>query len=237
MSGKVLIVIPTLNRPKLCARAVESVLKQKYQDWIVLVLINGNPSAVLRDSYMQALSFATDSREGWPRKTDYEIRERSGLGWALNEAIKYGLRYHGQFDYWMNLEDDDELDPDYLNVMVEAIESSGADVVNCLQRQVPRKIQSDGGPMDANALQRQNWINWPMCLWRKEVYAEVGPISEDVGPATDWDYHLRCTAAGIKYHFVDKVLVTHHWHDDNYCLHVDGRRIIANKKAKGAYGI
>jgi len=247
MSGKVLIVIPTLNRPELCARAVQSVLRQKYKDWGCLVWLNGGPTDELLDSYELALWSAIDSREGWPRKTAIETSARSGLGAALNDALLYGFderpfdKRPSQVLYWMNLEDDDELDPDYLEVMVAALEESGADVVNCLQRQVPRKIQSDGGPMDAEHLLRRNWINWPMCLWRREVYAKVGPIAEDVGPATDWDYHLRCVAAGIKYHHVEQALVTHHWHDGgggspNYCLQVDGKPHIARKRAGGIYG-
>ena len=55
MSGKVLIVIPTLNRPELCARAVQSVLRQKYKDWGCLVWLNGGPTDELLDSYELAL--------------------------------------------------------------------------------------------------------------------------------------------------------------------------------------
>ena len=226
MSGKVLIVIPTLNRPELCARAVESVLRQKYENWECVVVINGQLKN--RSDYLGFLGSPPMNVHLW-KTAD------TGLGKALNYGIGFGIKDHLP-DYWMNLEDDDELDPEYLEVMVAALEESGADVVNCLQRQVPRKIQSNGGPMNTEHILRRNWINWPMCLWRREVYGKVGPIAEDVGPATDWDYHLRCVAAGIKYHHVEQALVVHHWHDGNYCLQVDGKPHIARRRAGGVYG-
>lgn len=235
MSGKVLVVIPTLNRPKLCARAVESVLRQKYWDWYLVVAINGMPEcmddwAIKEQKYKDAIG---DLPLG---KGHYMSCHEAGLGVTLNAVLKPALLGEcQQFDYWMNLEDDDKLYPDYLKVMVDALETSGADVVNCLQRQEPRKLQSAGGAMNADYLQSRNWINWPECLWRREVYERVGPVAEDVGPATDWDYHLRAVKAGIKYHFVGQTLVIHHWHNDNYCLHVDGKGVIAKKKAEGAY--
>lgn len=225
MSDKVLIVIPTLNRPEMCARAVQSVLRQKYENWECIVALNGGVK--LYGEYDVALADR-------PANVTLTWTPRVGLGVTLNDTLAVMCLLEP--DYWMNLEDDDELDPDFLEVMVSAAVESGADVVHCLQRQVPRKIQSDGGPMHPIYLQRRNWINWPMCLWRKEVYEEVGPIAEDVGPSTDWDYHLRCVKAGIKYHFVDQVLVTHHWHGDNYCLHVDGTQHIARRRREGVYG-
>ena len=239
--GKVLIVIPTLDRPEMCARAVESVLRQKYKNWYLVVAINGFPEYTCdweekEQAYRKAIG-SLDSGH-------FMSIQEAGLGHALNSALSPLLskRFWESMDdpslpdYWMNLEDDDELDTNYLEVMVAALEESGADVANCLQRQLPKKVHSNGGVMDTDRLQRGNWINWPMCLWRREVYEKVGSIAEDVGPAADWDYHLRCVAAGIKYHFVDCALVTHHWHGGNYCLQVDGKGMIARKKAEGAYG-
>lgn len=238
MSDKVLVVIPTLNRPEMCARAARSVLAQKYENWDCIIALNGMEGC----GHEKATAYTKALGDLLCRPSFYLWRMReSGLGKSLNYGVGLGLKVT-QASYWMNLEDDDELDPDYLEVMVSAAVESGADVVHCLQRQVPGKIQSDGGPMHPIHLQRRNWINWPMCLWRKEVYEKVGPIAEDVGPSTDWDYHLRCVKAGIKYHFVDRVLVTHHWHSGgkggtpNYCLLVDGRPYIAKRRAEGVYG-
>ena len=242
MSSKVLVVIPTLNRPELCARAVQSVLMQNYKDWYVIVAMNGFPECL--DEWEVKETQYQDAIGKLPLgKGHFMSYYAAGLGMTLNAVLEPALLgKHQQFDYWMNLEDDDVLDPEYLEIMVDALDSDpDVGVVNCLQRQFPREIQSNGGPMNAQRLQKTNWINWPECLWRREVYEKVGAIAEDVGPATDWDYHLRCIAAGVKYHHAEVALVTHHWHDGgknnspNYCLLVDGKQYIAKKRAAGAY--
>lgn len=229
MTTPILVVIPTLNRPEMCARAVNSLMGQSYQDWHCIVLLNGGHGRL--GEYEESLGDLLNLS-----RIELRTIHEAGLGVALNSA----LDAVGDFGMWAVLEDDDEWHRSFLHVMERELRTSGAGVANCLQQQVPEQIQSNGGPMVAEVIRRMNWINWPECLWRREVYETVGPIAEDVGPATDWDWHLRCVQAGIKYHFVQKTLVTHHWHRDtaspNYCLAVDGKPYIAKKMQEGRYG-
>lgn len=228
MSGKVLIVMPTYLRSHMFKRAIESALAQDYEDWHLALVING-----LKRHPEQTEKYLKEY-PGIPNdKVTLVLIQERGIGQALNAGL--GKSWPFKWEYWMNLEDDDTIDPTYLSKMVDALEShTNCGVVNCLQRQKPKEQQSNGGPITWEIL-NANWINWPQCLWRKSVYDEVGPIAEDVGPAVDWDWHIRCMYAGVKYYHLPQTLMTHYWHNTNYCTHVDGRPIIAKKIARGDY--
>lgn len=224
---RALVVIPTLDRPRMCARAVDSLMAQTCEDWSLVIAKNGGTECL--GSYVAELG---------PRLNDERVKmlvlPQNGLGYALNEALDPFLAGHRA---WANLEDDDEWHPYFLEVMLKHLKKG--DVAHCLQKQVPRPKQSNGGKMNASRLKWQNWINWPMCLWSARVYSEVGPIAEDCGAATDWDWHLRCVRAGMKYVFVDRALVTHHWHPNsgspNYCLRDRKNPIVSKRIEEGAY--
>jgi hypothetical protein len=208
----------------MCARAVDSLLAQTKDMWHCVIAKNGGTEFL--GSYVAHLG---------PRLNDQRIRllvlPGKGLGYALNQALGPFLP---SYRAWANLEDDDEWDPEYLEVMWQHLKS-GPDVVHCLQRQEPQAQQSNGGPMDAERIRRQNWINWPMCLFRAKVYRKVGPICEDCGPSTDWDWHLRCTKAGMEYKFIERDLVTHHWHGSNYCLSKRKPHVVPKRLEEGVY--
>jgi GT2 family glycosyltransferase len=222
----VLVLMPTLNRPVMCRRAVESLLRQNFAAWTLAIIKNGGNVSLKR--YLRELSDVI----GHPR-IKFMVCSNSGLGYALNQGIGHHLVGH---EYFAILEDDDEWDASYLKEMCHAATTSRADVVNCLQRQVPRRLQSDGGPMHAENLKMHNWINFPMCTFRSSLVERIGCFSEEVGPATDWDWHLRCVKAGARYKFVSKTLVTHYWHTNNYCIRTDGKPLIMQRMAQGVYG-
>ena len=221
--SSVLVVIPTWKRPKMCARAVDSLLAQSYDDWECVISKNGGTECL--GSYVAELG---------PRINDKRIRmlvlPGRGLGYALNQALLPFLAGH---QAWANLEDDDEWDEDFLNIMIR--ELCGVDIVHCLQRQEPMEKQSNGGKMNTTRLTRSNWINWPMCLFKNRVYKRVGPIAEYAGASTDWDWHLKCVQAGMEYKFVEKTLVTHHWHGGNYCTKEKKNAKVLNRIEKGFY--
>lgn len=211
----------------MCHRAADSLLRQSFDDWELVIAKNGGTSQLAE--YEDALAGVLVD----PRAT-LLVLPGKGLGYALNMACQEYLRGH---DYFANLEDDDEWFPEYLRTMVRVAERTGADVVHCKQRQVPRHAQSNGNPMDSKAIRGHNWINFPMCLFRAELFDKVGGFCNEAGPATDWDWHLRCLKAGARYEFVDKVQVTHYWHGDNYCLQDKGGRAFIERRMKeGVYG-
>ena len=84
-----------------------------------------------------------------------------------------------------------------------------------------------------------NAINFPMCLFRASLVERVGQFCNEAGPATDWDWNLRCINADAQYTFVPETLVTHYWHDGlspNYCLTHDANEFICQRQKEGVYG-
>ena len=216
MNNRVLVITPTLERPEMCRRAIESLVAQRHRNWTCVVAKNGG------DEHLPEYHESLDELLQLPN-VHLLVLPHKGLGYALNEAAMRYLGFHGMFAV---LEDDDEWDPDFLPVMTRELKANGAHVSHCLQRQVPGQKQSNGGPMNADSMRTHNWINFPMCLFRADLFFEAGGFSEEVGPATDWDWHLRCLKARARYHFVPQTLVTHHWHNGNYCLQENGRPAI-----------
>ncbi len=205
MEQRVLIVIPTRDRPWMCLRAIKSALGQTYVHWNMVVAKNDK---LKKEEYTSMFSRFHD-----PRITVMEY-PKSGLGYALNRACQGFLL---GFDLFTVLEDDDEIDPTYIEELVGFQKETGADVVHCKQRQVPDKLQSDGDHMNLVNIQKRNWINFPECVFKSSLY-EDHQFSEECGPSTDWDWHLQnVMVSNAEYRFLDKVLVTHHWHGRNYC--------------------
>ena len=224
--SKVLVIIPTISRPALCARAVESLVRQNFAAWDLGIVKNGGDANI--DQYITALErFLPHPR------IRLLVTFQGGLGNALNEGVRYFGRDH---EYFANLEDDDEWHPEFLRTMYREARGSAADVVHCKQHQEPMARQSEGSPMDMRTIRHRNWINFPMCLFRMGLFKRTGGFCNEAGPATDWDWHLRCLKAGARYHFVPETLVTHHWQGDNYCLKVQNNQFIQRRMEEGVYG-
>jgi len=226
MNSRILVITPTYERPEMCRRAIDSLVAQQCHNWTAVIAKNWGDHRLAQ--YQEALGDVLELPN-----VHLQVLPKRGLGYALNQAATAYLGFHDAFAV---LEDDDEWDPTFLPTMFRELRGNGAHVAHCLQRQVPRRWQSDGGPMNRDMIRSANWINFPMCLFRSDLYFATGGFSGEVGPATDWDWHLRCLKAGARYHFVNRVLVTHHWHNSNYCRQEQGRPAIMKQFKKGTYG-
>jgi len=224
-SPRVLVIIPTLNRPVMCRRAIASLLRQEFTNWSLVIAKNGKTHLREYADVFLDPAFA-DSR------ITYLILPKQGLGYALNE----GVALRGDHDYFAVLEDDDEWDAKFLSRLVAVGDSTQSDVIHCQQRQTPMKRQGDGVPMVRKDMHGHNAINFPMCLFRASLVGRVGQFCNEAGPATDWDWNLRCINANAQYTFVPEVLVTHHWHNSNYCLSHNSNDFIHKRQDDGVYG-
>ena len=225
--SKVLVIVPTVERPKTCLRAVQSLCKQKYKDWECLVVKNGDKMPDKK--YRQALSPALGGK----------VKMISVLNPGLPQALNTGCEaFLDEHEYFAVLEDDDEWMPNFLTSMTRAMQLfPKTDVAHCHQRQMPEKKQSNGGHMDSKRLLRQNWINFPMCLFRARLFKDAGGFDVLAGPATDWAWHLACVyGADANYKFVNETLVIHHWHGENYCLKVTNTAYIKKLIKRRKYG-
>lgn len=222
--AQVLVVIPTRNRPAMCARALASLNAQTLKDWEAIVVWNGSKHGPQYALHLH--DYLLDSRVHMVQI------QQEGLAVALNA----GFSFLGHHPFVWVLEDDDEAEAHFLEHMLASATNTGVDVVWCKQEQVPQKMQFRGDEDFSHGnMKKRNQINWPMCILRVGALKGVLPIDENVGPATDWDTHLRLLGAGAKYGFLNETLITHHWHETNYCLLESGKELILERVKQGYY--
>lgn len=100
------IIMPTFNRAYILPSAIDSVLKQTYQDWELIIVDDGST-----DGTLQLIQNFNDSR------IKYHAQEHKGPSAARNYAFTF---VEGEWIAY--LDSDNELFPDYLKEMVENIE-------------------------------------------------------------------------------------------------------------------
>jgi glycosyltransferase involved in cell wall biosynthesis len=115
-SPSVSIVIPTYNRGHLISRAIESIIKQTFNEWELIVVDDGST-----DNTEDAVrTFSSDQRVKYFRK------ENSGAAESRNAGVARATSRYITF-----LDSDDEAEPFWLERMLHTLESNAASVVCC----------------------------------------------------------------------------------------------------------
>ena len=183
------IIMPCYNCQSFVSRAIESVLKQTYTDW-ELILVNNNSddqTQSVLDSYCAL----------YPDKVFTYMEITPGAPAARNKGLQYAKGEWIQF-----LDSDDELYPDKIERQIEIAQKNNCDIVsgayylnklvdgkvlNILK--VPRNadiwkslISSKLGITSAN-------------LWRKESVVAVGGWDENMTSSQEYDMLFRMIVA------------------------------------------
>ena len=114
---EVTLIVPARNSAAYLGKCIESVLKQKYTNW-ELIIINDN-------SVDNTSDIAESYANGELRINAYDSPV-SGVSYARN----YGMRL-ARGRYIGFLDADDSLDPDYLSVLVGNANEENADISQC----------------------------------------------------------------------------------------------------------
>lgn len=176
MNVKVSVIMLTYNREKLLGRAIESVLKQSYQDFEFIIVDNGSEDNCkeVAESYAQRDS----------RIQSYQISKR-----CIGAGRNYGLS-KASGEYITFLDDDDWMYEDMLEYLVGLAEEYHADIALCSShKEVQGKLLDnccfDGilimdGPESVMELLKRKKYNaaYPSKLLRKELFTKI-PFRED----------------------------------------------------------
>lgn len=113
---KVSVLIPVFNAEDYLARCIDSVLAQTYRNFEIIAIDDGSSdgSASILDGY------AMDA----PGRFVVEHRENAGAAMARNRAMELATG-----DYIVFVDNDDYLDPDYLESFICAAGDGEADIV------------------------------------------------------------------------------------------------------------
>ena len=193
---KISIVVPLYNTPKkFLMEMVESVEKQSYQNWqLVLVNASGNYPEIEQKA-------KNDSR------FTYVVMEKN-LGIAENTNFGFS---HCTGDYIALLDHDDVILPNALFENVKAINEHGADVLYSdeitldgdLKHLIQFHFKSDYAP---DYLRSVNYITH-FLVFSRELFEKVGPYEDkQYDGAQDFDLTLRLTEQAKCVYHIKKVL-------------------------------
>lgn len=181
------VILPTCDRPQLLARAIRSVQDQRYENWELLVVDDGDDGAA--GAVVEA---AGDSRISLLRSVG------KGPGAARNTGLRAAT---GELAAY--LDDDNMMDSNWLYALVWAFEQRpdreilyGARVVDYPQRldgqeqgEMPRTFLY---PFDREALRRDNLVDIGAVAHR--IGLDEAWFDESLREMADWDFLLRLTA-------------------------------------------
>ena len=207
------VVIPTRRRPQLVARAIDSVLAQSFEDFEIIVIVDGAD-----DDTLSILRAQTDPR------LHYIVNPTAvGGGEARNIGVR---RARGQ---WIALlDDDDEWLPEKLEVQLDAVLSCDAPYPVGFCRVIarsergedvwPRRPPRAGEPLSEYLLARRSlfagegMISTSTLVVPRSLF-ELVPFDPDLRRHQDLDWVLRAAqVAGVQLVFSDRPLVI--WHMD-----------------------
>jgi len=211
---KVSVIIPTYNYGKYICDAVDSILKQTYNDYEIIVVDDGST-----DNTGEILKKYDD-------KLSYYYIENQGPAAARNLGIKKAKGKYISF-----LDSDDAFEPEKLEIQVDILEKqrnvgliySDFLYVNNTLASVYYNFKCKKLYSHTEALQylwHNNYINTSTVMTVKDYLFEAGLYNESYRYAEDYDLWLRL---GKHYEFycIHKPLVKTRSHNKNHCKKID----------------
>lgn len=189
------VIIPTFNSEKKIQVCLESVLKQSYSDFEVL-LIDG---ASVDNTIRIAESFSDDRIKIFSEKD-------SGIYDAMNRGIKYA---RGEWLYFLG--SDDKLH--HFSVLEEVSEDRNIEDYNVVYGSV-RVIgdttwSKDGeiydGKFDLKKLLKKNICHQAVFYRNEFIKSEIGFYNTNYNICSDWDFNFRCWAKG-EFYYNEKII-------------------------------
>jgi glycosyltransferase involved in cell wall biosynthesis len=206
------VIVPTYNQAQYLPGALDSLLKQTFEDWEAVVVNDGSTddSVEVMNQYARK-----DPRIRIVHKTN------GGVASALNEGIKNA---RGQWICWLS--SDDLFEPDKLEAHVQAIKDH-PDIrffhtnyyifdekrgLKCVLEEDPRNFVA---PVEFQVLHYldRNCANGISVVIHREVFERVGFFNEKYRYGQDFDMWLRINAQ-YRARFIDRKTVVTRWHSN-----------------------
>jgi glycosyltransferase EpsE len=196
MQPKVSIMMPAYNAGAFIAMAIESVLKQTWTNWELIIHDDGSSDGTLN----VALEFAEKDT-----RIKVSSSKNEGCPSARNRCL---ARVKG--DIVARQDADDLQSPDRIARQVNQLLASPVDIVTCKMFWLEGgelKLKN-AGPMDPDKYLAGKGGS-PVCAsvvaWA-DVYTEVGGFDESMLAGSDGDWNFRALKAGKVFGFVPEPL-------------------------------
>ena len=197
------VVVPTRDRVGLLKDALESVARQTYRNWEIIVINDGGEDI--------AGAIGALPKDVAAKISALRLRTSAGPGHARNRAIEAA-----RGDVVAFLDDDDLLLPGHLATLVAGLRASGAGVAYTLSEKVNERV-ADGKRLELqrNAVFQdlsysrelllvRNFIpidNWGI---RRACFEQCGVFDDSLACMEDWDLLLRFSERS-DFHRISKV--------------------------------
>lgn len=205
------VIMPTYNREKLLESSINSLLKQTYQNFELIIVDDGSidgTADVINSKYSKELNSG---------KIKYIYKENGGVCKARN----VGLRNVSK-EWIAYLDSDNYLDPCSLEAFVIAIVNNPhkktfyANLIGINGKKIV------GNKFDYESLLRENYIDLGVFVNHKSVYEKLGGFDENMTRLVDWDLIVRYTKVYTPY-YINKTTL---YYNDSQ----DYERITTNTK-------
>ena len=196
---KVSVLMLTYNREKLVSRAIESILKQTYNNFEFIIVDNGSTdkSGQIADEYAQE-----DSRIRVIHRDKGTIS--AGRNTALNAA---------QGDYIAFIDDDDWAEPDFLEFLLNLALENEADVAICgaADKAFDEKCVMDAEQALIELMWRKKYnVAFPTKLFHRKMFASIRFPEDKTFDDIALMYKLLAQANRVAYHGLPKYTFYRH---------------------------
>lgn len=202
MEGIVGIVMRTKNRPLLLKRALESVLNQSYENWLMVVVNDGGDPAPVK----RLLAFYENRTQGRVKI----VHNEKSLG--ADATINVGIRaISGNLTFLVIHDDDDSWAPEFLTIAVGELEQARdlhprVQGVITMANKVIERIEGNSvlveqilefmpevnsGLISLNAMVTDNQFAPIQFLYFANTLEKVGFYREDLPVLGDWEFNIR----------------------------------------------
>jgi glycosyltransferase involved in cell wall biosynthesis len=174
------VIMPTYNRASKIGAAINSVLRQSWRNFELLVIDDGST-----DSTSEILGTIGDSRMR-VLQTDH-----GGVSVARNEGLRQA---RGSVIFY--LDSDNQWTRDYLWVMMQSLNLSGAACGYAgtrLQTPAGHLLGYRGEPFDWESCLALNYVDMNVFCHRRELSDQLGMFDTGLRRMVDWDLILRFT--------------------------------------------
>jgi GT2 family glycosyltransferase len=207
------VCIPTFRRPEHLRKTLESIVAQRRARRFAVVIVDndfgaGEGAAVaaqfLRDRRLQGICL---------------VEPRQGNCHAINAVFETALKAFPAARHFLMIDDDELASPDWLELMISAAETSGAEIVGGPVWPVFADAMKQGlerHPAFRPAYDRSGPV--PLiygsgnCLVTRAAFDRLGLPAFDLRfnflGGGDVDFFTRCARAGMKFHWVAEAIIT-----------------------------
>jgi glycosyltransferase involved in cell wall biosynthesis len=205
---KVSVIIPTCNRAQFLRSAIESVRKQTFQDFEIIVVDDAS-----NDETPEVVRSFADGRVRYLRR-----ESKRGQGATRNDGIR-----EARGEYIALLDDDDEWLPTKLQKQVALLGALPNEVgliytgffrIDASSKRVLSEVTPTERGKVFHALGRGNWIGTcSTVLLRRSCFDKAGLFDEDLASGADYDMWLRI-AKEFEVDFINEQLVFYNVHNN-----------------------